>query len=350
MTISRPDGQRSPTLEEVAEWAGVSRSTVSRVINGVSTVDPELRELVQRAIDATGYVPNLAARSLVTRRTDSVALVVSEPDDRTEQEEPFLNRIFTDPFLGRITAGALEVLRPEGIHLVIMPAESPAHHHVLRYLRQGHVDGVLLISSSDEDPFPQQLCDLGIPAVLSARPGKPLPMSYVDVEQQVGAKLAAEHLLAIGRHHLATISGPLDMPSSQDRLAGFRAALAVHGHAYVPSAAGNFTRASGEQAARELFAAHPEIDGLFVANDLMAEGALQALRDLGRRVPEDVAVVGFDNSIAALQCRPQLTTIHQPLEEMAAEMARLLLARIGKADPKPRSVIFHPRLVKRESA
>ena len=117
MTTRRTPAPRSPTLEEVAEFAGVSRATVSRVINAVPTVDPELRQIVEQAIAATGYVPNHAARSLVTRRTDSVALVISEPDDR-HFDDPFLNRIFTDPFLGRVTAGALEVLRPEGIHLV----------------------------------------------------------------------------------------------------------------------------------------------------------------------------------------------------------------------------------------
>jgi DNA-binding LacI/PurR family transcriptional regulator len=349
MTSRPPAEQRSPTLEQVAEYAGVSRSTVSRVINGVSTVDPQLREVVQRAIDAIGYVPNLAARSLVTRRTDSVALVVSEPAGR-HIEEPFLTRIFTDPYLGRVTAGALSVLRPADVHLVIMPADESAHHQVMRYLRQGHVDGVLLISSHVADPLPLQLCDMRIPAVLSARPGRPLPLSYVDVEQQEGARLAAEHLVNIGRHRLATISGPLDMPAGQDRLAGFRAAAALHGHAYVPSVAGDFTRASGEHAARVLLAEHPDIDGLFVANDLMAEGALQAMRDLGRKVPGDIAVVGFDDSLAALACRPPLTTIHQPVEEMAAEMARLLLAQVREAETRPRSVIFQSELVRRESA
>ncbi|MCP2327140.1 DNA-binding LacI/PurR family transcriptional regulator [Hamadaea flava] len=349
MVAPRPPGPRSPTLEQVAEYAGVSRSTVSRVINQVSTVDPELREIVERAIEATGYVPNHAARSLVTRRTDSVALVVSEPAGR-EFAEPFLSRIFTDPYLGRITAGALEVLRPEGIHLVIMPADAPAHQQVLRYLRQGHVDGVLIISSHVADPLPQQLCDLHVPAVLSARPGRPLPMSYVDVEQQTGARLAAERFIALGRKHPATVCGPLDTTAGQDRLAGFRSALAVHGYAWVPAEPGDFTRAGGERAARTLLTAYPETDALFVANDLMAEGAMQALRDLGRRVPEDVAVVGFDDSVSALACRPQLTTIRQPLEEMAAEMARLLLARIREPEGRPRSVIFHPEIVERGSA
>jgi DNA-binding LacI/PurR family transcriptional regulator len=140
------------------------------------------------------------------------------------------------------------------------------------------------------------------------------------------------------------------MPASQDRLAGFRSALAVHGHAYVPSAEGNFTRISGEDATRKLLAEHPEVDGMFIANDLMAEGALQALRDLGRRVPDDVAVVGFDDSSAAVACRPQLTTVRQPVEQMAAEMARLLLQHITDPDRRAKSVIFQPSLVVRQSA
>lgn len=349
MTTRRTPAPRSPTLEEVAEFAGVSRATVSRVINAVPTVDPELRQIVERAIAATGYVPNHAARSLVTKRTGSVALVISEPDDR-HFDDPFLHRIFTDPFLGRVTAGALEVLRPAGIHLVLMPADVPSHHQVVRYLRQGHVDGVLLISSHVADPLPKQLWELAVPAVLSARPGQPVPLSYVDVEQQAGAKLAADHLVGRGCRRPATISGPLDMPASQDRLTGFRSALAVHGHAYVPSVEGNFTRVSGEDATRALLAEHPDVDGLFVANDLMAEGALQALRELGRRVPDDVAVVGFDDSSAAVACRPQLTTVRQPVEQMAAEMARLLLRHIDEPDQRATSVIFQPTLVTRESA
>jgi len=340
---------RPPTLEQVAARAGVSRATVSRVINGASTVDPALRKLVDAAITATGYVPNHAARAMVTRRTNSVALVISEPQHRAFPE-PMLDRVFTDPFFGRMYAGALAVLRPQGTHLVLMMAEPPGHHHVLGYLRQGHVDGVLLISSAGTDPLPGELADLRIPAILSTRPARPVPLSYVDVDQRAAAELAAEHLAARGCRRPAIISGPLDMLQSQDRLEGFRAGAARHGHVDVPSTEGTFTRASGEQALHALFADHPDIDGVFAANDLMAEGALRALRDLGRRVPDDVAVVGFDDSSAALACRPQLTTVRQPVEEMAAEMARLLLAQIDDPSAGRRSVIFEPSLVVRESA
>jgi DNA-binding LacI/PurR family transcriptional regulator len=344
------DPPRPPTLDEVAVAAGVSRATVSRVINDVPTVDPRMRAAVERAIQETGYVPNLAARSLVTGRTGSVALVISEPPDHPEYAATFLNRVFTDPYFGRLTAGAQEVLRPEGIHLVIIPADPPAHDQVLRYLRQGHVDGVLLISSHAADPFPGQLATMGVAAVLSARPGRPVPLSYVDVDQPAGARLAADHLVARGRRRLGTIAGPQDMPAGQDRLSAFRDALAKQGLPAPPVVEGDFTRASGEAAARTLLEKHPELDGLFVANDLMAEGAVRALVESGRLVPDEVAVVGFDDSSAALESRPQLTTIRQPVEEMAGEMARLLLARLREPQRSPRTVIFSPTLIVRDSS
>src|SRR5690242_9753584 len=283
---SRPArGGQHPTMDQVAEAAGVSRATVSRVINGAPSVDAKIREMVERAIAQTGYVPNVAARSLVTRRSNSVALVISEPD--RPDNHSFLNRIFTDPYFGRITAGATSALRPHDIHLVVIPTDSTDHHQVVRYLRQGHVDGVLLISSHEQDTLPRQVHDLGIPAVVSARPTSPIAVSYVDVDQRLGAQLAADHLLGRGRSRLATISGPLDIPSGLDRLEGFRDYLLSRGFSSVPTIEGDFTRSGGEVAARQLLSDFPDIDGLFVGNDLMAEGALRAVQDLGRRVPED---------------------------------------------------------------
>ena len=149
-------------MDHVAAAAGVSRATVSRVINNAVTVAPGIRDAVERAIAATGYVPNVAARSLVTRRSNSVALVISEPD--RPDDHSFLNRIFTDPYFGRVTAGATGALRPHDVHLVVVPTDATDHHQVLRYLRQGHVDGVLLISSHEHDPLPRQVHELGIPA------------------------------------------------------------------------------------------------------------------------------------------------------------------------------------------
>lgn len=350
MTSSRPAGPRLPTLEDVARSAGVSRATVSRVVNGTRNVDPEIQKIVQEAVAETGYVPNRAARSLVTRRTDSVALVFSVPDHNAAAD-PFLGQVFSDPFFGRIVGGLLTVLRPRGVHPVLMLADSgDIRESLVANLRQEHIDGVVLVSIAPGDPLPFLLTESGLPTVLFARPTTPIPISYVDVAQQAGAKIAAEHLLSRGCRRITTIAGPFDSPAGRDRLFGFREAMAEHGHAYVPSIEGSFTQAGGEAAMRQLLAEHPDTDGVFVANDLMAQGALLVLRDHGRRVPDDVAVVGFDDSSAALASRPLLTTVRQPVEDMAAEMAKLLMAQIDDPALGTRSVIFKTTLVRRQSA
>jgi DNA-binding LacI/PurR family transcriptional regulator len=340
----------SPTLEDVARVAGVSRATVSRVVNNTRNVDPELHRLVWQAIDATGYVPNRAARSLVTGRTGSIALVVSESTSRGP-DDLSMRTFFTDPFFGRVVTGVLSALQPRGIHLALMVVGSAAERtRLVGHLRQGQADGAVVISLDPVDSLPEQLVEARVPAVLCGRPARAVPISYVDVANHAGAALAADHLVARGCQRVATISGPLATPAGQDRLSGFREAMARHGYPYVPSVEGEFSYASGEQAVERLLAAHPGIDGLFVANDLMAQGALVALRDLGRRVPEDLAVVGFDDSSAALASRPTLTTVRHPLEEMAAEGTRMLLARVEHPDLRVSSVIFEPALVVRQSA
>jgi DNA-binding LacI/PurR family transcriptional regulator len=350
MKSSRPAGPRLPTLEDVARSAGVSRATVSRVVNGTRNVDPEIQKVVQQAVAATGYVPNRAARSLVTRRADSVALIFSVPDHHAA-DDPFLGQVFSDPFFGRIVGGLLTVLRPRGVHPLLMLADSDkGRQSLVTSLRQEHIDGVVLVSIAPGDPLPFLLTEAGLPTVLFARPATPIPISYVDVAQQAGAKLAAEHLLERGCRRITTISGPFDSTAGQDRLAGFREAMAEHGVAYVPSVEGSFTQEGGERAMKQLLAEQPETDGVFVANDLMAQGALLVLRDHGRRVPDDVAVVGFDDSSAALSSRPLLTTVRQPVEDMAAEMAKLLMALIDDPAQQTRSVIFKTTLVRRESA
>jgi DNA-binding LacI/PurR family transcriptional regulator len=172
----------------------------------------------------------------------------------------------------------------------------------------------------------------------------------VDLANETGASLAAEHLLARGCQRIGMISGPAEVPASHDRISGFRRTMAKHGHGWVPIVAGNFTQESGEAAMRSLLTGNPQLDGVFVANDLMAVGALMALREAGRRVPADVAIVGFDDSSAAIAAAPALTTVRHPLEDMAAEAARLLLARIEDPGMRVSSVIYEPTLVLRESA
>ncbi|MFD1310247.1 MULTISPECIES: LacI family DNA-binding transcriptional regulator [Streptomyces] len=344
--------RQAPTLEDVAREAGVSRATVSRVINGVRNVDPGIQEVVRQAVERTGYAPNRAARSLVTRRTQTVALIVSGAGDTSDGEQSaFTARVFADPFFGRVVAGVVGYLRPRSMHPLLMFAESPeARQQVLSDLRQGSADGALVVSTHADDPMPALLADAGVPAVLFARPSRPVPLSYVDLAHRDGARQAAEHLLKRGCRRIVTVTGPLRLGASQDRLAGFRDTMARSGHPYVPVAEGGFTLDSGMAAMSGLLAEHPDVDGVFAANDLMAQGACQVLRERGRRVPDDVAVVGFDDSSVAATCRPALTTVRQPVEEMASTMAGLLDEHIQGLRTEPTSVIFDPELVVRESA
>jgi DNA-binding LacI/PurR family transcriptional regulator len=345
-----PPAQRSPTLEDVALVAGVSRATVSRVINNTRNVDPALHDIVWQAVNQTGYVPNRAARSLVTRRTGTIALVVSDEESHAE-DDPFMSRFFADPFFGRVVGGMLSVLRPRGLQLALQLVSTPeARTQLVGDLRQGQADGSVVLSLFPEDTLPGLLVDAGHAAVLIGRPAQPFPISFVDVANDAGAALAAERLLSIGRERIAMITGSAGVPASLDRAAGFRQALASHGIAYVPSVPGSFTLDSGERAMHDLLREHPDVDAVFVANDLMAQGALVALQHAGRKVPQDVAVIGFDDSSAALAARPLLTTIRHPLEDMAARAAELLLSRVDQPGLRPSSVIFEPTLVVRDSA
>ena len=333
----------APTLDDVARVAGVSRATVSRVVNGKRRVAPHLQDVVRQAIASVGYVPNLAARSLVTRRTGSVIVVVSGVE---EADAGAID--FADPFFGRVVGGMLRALRPRGVDPVLMLAESDADRsRVLSALRNGNADGAMLVSTHADDPLPALMVDAGMPAVRFARPTVPLPISYVDVANTDGGRLAADHLVRRGARQVVAISGPLDVPAARDRLAGFEDAMARHGHPYVPARAGNFTYVSGVAAMHELLDEHPDLDAVFASNDLMALGAIAVLHERGRRVPQDVAVVGFDDSSIGALARPGLTSVRQPIEEMAAEMVRILLDHLGDPDHRETSVIFEPTLVVR---
>ncbi|MFD3401243.1 LacI family DNA-binding transcriptional regulator [Kribbella sp. NPDC058693] len=336
--------RRTPTLEDVAKAAGVSRATVSRVVNGITSVDPRIRTVVTRAIEDTGYIPNAAARTLVNRRSGTVALVISGSDGSADQ-------IFRDPFFGRITGGVVRHLRSGGMHPTLMLADSDqARREAVDFVRRGNADGALLVSTHAGDSLPRLFVDAGIPAVLFARPAVPVPISFVDLDHEAGAALAADRLADLGCRRVVTIAGPADLPAANDRLSGFQRAMQRRGVPYVDVVRGNFTAESGEQAMTELLDAVPDADGVFAANDLMAVGALRVLHERGRSVPGDVALIGFDDSEPAQMARPRLTTVAQPVEEMAARMTDILLGQIATPAEKLTSVVFDPELIIRESA
>jgi DNA-binding LacI/PurR family transcriptional regulator len=344
--VAQPNGRNrrtSTTLEEVAHLAGVSRATVSRVVNGSPRVSPDVRTDVQAAIERLGYVPNRAARSLVTRRSDSIAVVITEPSAR----------LFSDPFFPRLLRGISSELAARDRQLVLLMPDSPADEsRTADYLTAGHVDGALLVSLHADDPLPARLAAAGIPMVLVGRPPKGTAASFVDVDNREGTQTAVAHLIAGGRRRIATIAGPRDMAVGTDRLTGYRDALIEAGLAADPTleTIGDFTQEGGAAGMRRLLAARPDLDAVFAASDLMAAGALAALAAAGRRVPADVAVVGFDDSPVATTTTPQLTSVRQPIEEMGHETARLLLAAVEAADPVPRRVILATELVRRASS
>jgi DNA-binding LacI/PurR family transcriptional regulator len=361
-----------PTLEQVAALAGVSRATVSRVVNGSPKVSPVVRAQVERAVAKLGYVPNRAARSLVTRRADSIALVVSEPHAR----------FLSEPFFAGMVRGVSAALAETGVQLVLLiahdlpdrpgdrpggPPDPPDRGRLERYVVGGHVDGVLLASLHGDDPLPGILERAGVPAVLIGCPadrggpgdrrgGPPVdragPATYVDADNRGGARKAVDHLVARGRRTIATIGGPLDMRVGLDRLDGYRDGLAAAGleEAGDLVEAGDFTEEGGAAAMGRLLARPGRpVDAVFAASDLMAAGALRALRAAGRRVPDDVAVVGFEDSVVARYAQPPLTTVRQPIEEMGRQAARLLLARAA-GEPAGMHLILDVELVLRASA
>ena len=326
--MTTPARRRRPTLEQVARHAGVSRATVSRVVNGSTTVDPALREVVNRAVGDLDYVPNAAARALMTRRTDSVTLVAAEGDDR----------VFGDPFFAQIVRGASQELTRAGVQLSLSMTQSESQITALsRYLAGGHTDGVLLISEHGGHRLAEKLVEAGIPVVIGGRPLDPaIEVPYVDNDNVAGGRLAAEHLRARGCRRIATIAGPADMSAGRDRLEGFRQGMGRDLRKTLVEF-GNFTTQSGEQAAARLLDRAPDVDGIFVASDLMALGAMSVIRRLGRRVPEDVAVVGFDDIDLARLSEPSLTTVRQRTETQGRLMARLLLRQLGHAVQDPLS-------------
>lgn len=334
----------APTLEDVAARAGVSRSTVSRAINGGLKVSPDAQAAVDAAVLELGYTPNRAARSLVTRRTDAVALVVPEPDQM----------VFTDPYFAATLQGLSAALEPTEIQLVLLIARRGGDDsRTSRYLRNHNVDGAVVVSHHRDDAIGPLLVDSGLPCVFVGRPfGRADGLPFVDVDNREGGRQAAEHLLAAGCRRIGTVAGPVDMAAGLDRLEGWKDALRAAGLPPAAVAHGDFTAAGGADATERLLREHPDVDGVVVASDLMATGALRVLQRHGRTVPDDVRVVGFDDLGVAESAEPPLTTVASPVVEMSRVAGELLLSLVGAlpATRVPQERVFPTRLVVRTSA
>jgi len=329
---------RRPTIKDVATVAGVSRGTVSRVLNGGRWVSPEALQAVTEAIQRTGYRPNNHARSLATGRSNSVAFLLTEPH----------HMLFEQPIFSILLRGATEALAELGMPLLLMVAgDAQERRRIVDYVSGGHVDGVLVVSSRASSPVVRALLTRRIPTVACGAPlGFEGRIGYVEADELGGAQSIVRHLLDRGRRRIATITGPLDTPGGVKRLEGYRSALGDRFDASLV-AHGDYTREGGRRAMEELLERVPDLDAVFAASDLMAAGALAGLRARGRRVPADVAVGGFDDSGLAASLQPPLTTVRQPLERIAHEVVHLLLDIIDGGAPA--AITLPTTLVERSS-
>jgi DNA-binding LacI/PurR family transcriptional regulator len=331
--------RRGPTIDDVAELAGVSRGTVSRVLNGGHYVSAASLQAVEQAMAKTGYTVNQSARSLVTRRSNAIGFVLSEPQER----------LFEDPNFSVLLRSCTQALAEQDISLVLMLEASDAERdRILRYVRGEHVDGVLLISAHSGDPLITELARAGVPAVACGKPlvpGDILP--YVAADDREGARQMTRYLVEQGHKRIGMISAP-EIAGGQERLQGYQDVLGRKALKRLVVSAAGYSHEAGAEAMHQLLAASPDIDAVFAASDLLASGALVELRRAGRRVPDDVAVGGFDDSRIARESDPPLTTIRQPLERVAREMTDVLLGRIRGEDVASR--VLPTELVVRASA
>ncbi|WP_030607313.1 LacI family DNA-binding transcriptional regulator [Streptomyces sclerotialus] len=335
-------GQR-PTIKTVAARAGVGRTTVSRVINGSTLVSDEARAAVLAAIAELKYVPNSVARGLVTSRTNSIALVIPESE----------SRLGAEPYFAAVIRGVSTGLADTRTQLqLILVRDQGERDRLTESVAERRVDGVLVASVHEDDPLPALLEGMGLPTVLAGRRSPEESLSHAHADNVGGARAAVRHLLERGRTTIATVTGPMDMDVGRGRLQGWQEALREAGARPDERlvARSDFTEEGGRTAVRTLLERIPDLDALFVASDVMAVGALAELRAHGRRVPDDVAVVGFDDSFIARHTSPPLTTVRQPVEELGRTIARILLREIAGPDTPRQQITLPTELVVRESS
>jgi len=319
MTSDDHAGIGTPTLEAVGALAGVSRATVSRVINGHASVKPEMVDAVNAAVAQLRYVPNRAARSLVRRRTQMIAMVIPE---RTAE-------FFADPYFAEVIQGAALYASSTDQTLTLLIESDADPEKTRRYLTGGNVDGALVLSHHSRVPSYAELADT-IPMVFGVRPleAPERAIHVVDVDNVEAAAMATRHLVERGRTAVATITGPLDTAAGIDREAGWRRALAEAGLEPGPLESGTFTPASGAEAMQRLLDGGQRIDAVFAASAQMASGALEVLRAHSIRVPYDIALASVDNNYFSTSSTPPLTTVDLDTANKGAVLVKTLLRLI----------------------
>ncbi len=328
-------------MHDVAAAAGVSRGTVGRVLNG-GYVSAQARAAIEAAIAEVGYVPNTAARSLVRQRSQAVGFVVLEPH--------FL--FLEDPNIGSIMLGANAALSAADHQMVNLVVDSARDtERVARYLSGGSVDGAIIVSARTHDPIIRVVADLALPASFVGHPRDLRPgIAFVGIDNVGSARAITRRLMDTGRRRIGMIAPAVDRDSGADRLTGFRQALGERFDPRLVVEIPLYDYSCGAKGMKELLDRAPDIDGVFAGSDAVAAGALDTLRDAGRAVPDDVGVVGFDDSSWALRTQPHLSTVHQPAGQIGSCAAELVLQQLRGETPGDEGILLDTPIVWRESA
>ena len=327
-------------LEEIGRRAGVSRSTVSRVVNGEPNVSPQTKKRVETIVAETGYRPHAGARSLASNSTGVLGLVIPSA----------VATLFDDPYFGRLVlgiSGATNEIQMT-LNLFLFGDQADDDAIVERVVAPGLLDGVIVTATTMGNPLIEYLRGTDMPFVVVGRPDDATSVFSVDVDNRGGARNAASHLAGLGRRRLALISAPSNTTAGIDRRSGYLEGVAGAGLSLDGRIReGDWTENSGRGAMQELLADNP--DGVFAASDRMAIGAVRAISDAGLNCPRDVAVVSFDGLLHPDLASPRLTSIAQPVREVGERAVRLLKSVVDHTATIPESVVYPTELVVRES-
>lgn len=325
----------------MATEAGVSRGTVSRVLNGQPYVSDEAREAIEAAIAKVGFVPNRAARSLVMQSSQAIGLIVHEPH----------SLFVEDPNIGSILLGANAALSEADYQLSFMIADTTRDiERLARYLSGGLIDGVIIVSARVGDPITRAVAELGLPAAFVGHPRDIGDAAYVAIDNRGAAREITNRLAATGRRRIGMIASALDRDSGSDRLAGFVDALGNRFDPQLVERVPLYSYSDGQDGMRALLERAPDIDGVFASSDAVAAGAMDVLQAAGRVVPDDVGIVGFDDSSWALRCDPPLSTVHQPAGELGRAAAESVLRQLRGEAPGTSGRVLDCPVVWRASA
>lgn len=329
------------TLEQIAELAGVSRSTASRVLRNKGSVSKRARESVLRVVEETGYRPNAAARSLAGHRTNIIGFAIIFEVSR---------HVFNDPYFGRLVEGITQASNEceQTLTLFLLHDEEDAEQMTTRILQNPLVDGLVISNTVKDNPVIERLIENDMPFVVVGRHENP-QVNYVDADNRAGAYTAVNHLIRLGYKRIGKLTGTMNNYSAIDRLQGYKDALRARGREVDSNLIyyGEFVEESGYDGAKKLL--QHNVDAIFAASDAIAIGALRAIQEAGLSVPDDIALIGFDDLDFTLKTSPPLTTVRQSIRQSGKLAVNILLDIVADKNSNPQRISLPTELVIRNS-